>query len=120
MHSVPQMFPIDVLRADLERELDRLLCEQVFERERATKIMDMAADPGDSASDSSDEGACCLCVWCVCVVCACCLCVLFVRVVCVCCLCVLFVCVVCVCCLCVLFVCAVCVTVGTVLNDFTN
>jgi hypothetical protein len=39
MHSVPQMFPIDVLRADLERELDRLLCEQVFERERATRIM---------------------------------------------------------------------------------
>lgn len=39
MHSVPQMFPIDVLRADLERELDCLLCEQVFERERATKIM---------------------------------------------------------------------------------
>ncbi len=55
MHSVPQMFPIDVLRADLERELDRLLCEQVFERERATRIMDMNADPGDSASDSSDE-----------------------------------------------------------------
>jgi hypothetical protein len=55
MHSVPQMFPIDVLRADLERELDRLLCEQVFERERATKIMDMNADPEDSASDSSDE-----------------------------------------------------------------
>ena len=43
------------MRADLERELDRLLCEQVFERERATKIMDMNADPEDSASDSSDE-----------------------------------------------------------------
>ena len=55
MHSVPQMFPIDVLRADLERELDRLLCEQVFERERATKIMDMNGDIADSASDSSDE-----------------------------------------------------------------
>ena len=39
MHSVPQKFPVDVLRADLERELDRLLVLQVIERERATKLL---------------------------------------------------------------------------------
>ena len=55
MHSVPQKFPIDVLRADLERELDRLLVLQVIERERATKLIDAAKDLGEDASDSSDD-----------------------------------------------------------------
>jgi hypothetical protein len=55
MHSVPQKFPIDVLRADLERELDRLLVLQVVERERATKLIDASKDYGEDASDSSDD-----------------------------------------------------------------
>ena len=55
MHSVPQKFPVDVLRADLERELDRLLVLQVIERERATKLIDASKDLGEDGSDSSDD-----------------------------------------------------------------
>ena len=56
LHSTEQMFPVDVLQEQLERELDRLLVLQVLERERATSIIDSAAMLlGDSESDSSDE-----------------------------------------------------------------
>ena len=56
--GVPQRYPTTVLRLELERELDALLREQVYERERATRFLLEQEDP-DAAfeTDSSDEGA---------------------------------------------------------------
>ena len=54
--GVPQRYPTTVLRLELERELDSLLREQVYERERATRFLLEQEDP-DAAfeTDSSDE-----------------------------------------------------------------
>ena len=54
--GVPQRYPTIVLRLELERELDSLLREQVYERERATRFLLEQEDP-DAAfeTDSSDE-----------------------------------------------------------------
>ena len=54
--GVAQRYPTTVLRLELERELDTLLREQVYERERATRFLLEQDDP-DAAfeTDSSDE-----------------------------------------------------------------
>jgi len=50
LHVAPQRFPTAVLRLELERELDRLLREQIYERERASKFL------VDDSSDSDAPG----------------------------------------------------------------
>ena len=49
LHIAPQRFPTTVLRLELERELDRLLSEQIYERERASKFL--VEDSSDSDYD---------------------------------------------------------------------
>lgn len=53
--GVRQRYPTSVLRLELERELDCLLREQVYERERATRFLLEQDGDSDLESDSSDE-----------------------------------------------------------------
>ena len=59
LHVAPQRFPTPLLRLELERELDRLLREQIFERERASKfLVEDSSDsdaPGHEADDDDDD-----------------------------------------------------------------
>ena len=62
LHAAPQKFPTQVLRLELERELDRLLREQVYERERAQRFLveDDSSEgetDNESSSDSDAEAA---------------------------------------------------------------
>lgn len=40
LHAAPQRFPTKVIRIDLERELDRILTEEIFRRERAQPFLE--------------------------------------------------------------------------------
>ena len=52
---MPQRYPTHVLRLECERELDVLLKEQVYERERAHRFL-LEQDNDDlTPSDSSDD-----------------------------------------------------------------
>ncbi|GMH66094.1 hypothetical protein TL16_g04355 [Triparma laevis f. inornata] len=53
LHVAPQRFPTTVLRLELERELDRLLREQIYERERASKFL--VEDSSDSDAPGNDD-----------------------------------------------------------------
>ncbi|GMH74329.1 hypothetical protein TrST_g7101 [Triparma strigata] len=57
LHVAPQRFPTTVLRLELERELDRLLREQIYERERASKFLveDSSDSDAPGNEDESDE-----------------------------------------------------------------
>ena len=58
--GVGQRFPTKILRLELEAELDAVLREQVYERERAHRFLleqDQDDDDDDSSSDESDDGA---------------------------------------------------------------
>ena len=57
LHVAPQRFPTIVLRLELERELDRLLREQIYERERASKFLveDSSDSDAPGHEDDSDE-----------------------------------------------------------------
>ncbi|RLO09390.1 hypothetical protein DYB28_003866, partial [Aphanomyces astaci] len=55
LHSAPQRFPTQVLRLELEKELDRLLLSQLYERETAEwKALAASLDKTDDG-DSSDS-----------------------------------------------------------------
>ncbi|ETV68301.1 hypothetical protein, variant [Aphanomyces astaci] len=55
LHSAPQRFPTQVLRLELEKELDRLLLSQLYEREMAEwKALAASLDKTDDG-DSSDS-----------------------------------------------------------------
>jgi hypothetical protein len=55
LHIAPQRFPTTVLRLELERELDRLLSEQIYERERASKFLVEDSSDSDMNPNDSDE-----------------------------------------------------------------
>ena len=55
--GVEQRYPTTVLRLELERELDCLLREQVYERERATRFLLEQDDEDAFETDSSEEDA---------------------------------------------------------------
>lgn len=58
LHSNVQRFPTQVLRLELEKELDRLLMEQVRERERnpiAEESIDQLEHKVYNGSDNDDE-----------------------------------------------------------------
>eukprot|EP00947_MAST-08B_sp_MAST-8B-sp1_P000929 g929.t1 len=57
MHSVLQRFPVEVLRQDLERELDRLLVSQIKEREKTVQFGagEEPEEVGDGDEDSDSE-----------------------------------------------------------------
>ena len=56
LHAASQRFPTQVLRLELERELDRLLREQVYEREKARKfLLEEDADESGSSDDDDDD-----------------------------------------------------------------
>ncbi|KAJ1455056.1 hypothetical protein M885DRAFT_520998 [Pelagophyceae sp. CCMP2097] len=53
--GVPQRYPTHVLRLEIERELDCLLREQVYERERSQRFLLEMDDDEDRAGSSGDE-----------------------------------------------------------------
>ena len=55
LHVAPQRFPTTVLRLELERELDRLLREQIYERERASKFLVEDSSDSDAPGHTDDE-----------------------------------------------------------------
>lgn len=54
LHGNLQRFPTKVLRLELEKELDRILLDQIRERERAPNVIDQSSDVS-SESDQDEE-----------------------------------------------------------------
>ncbi len=55
LHTSDQMFPTPVLRIQLEEELDRILADQIKDRERAMRVrIDSDSDSDDSSGDEAD------------------------------------------------------------------
>ena len=55
LHTSDQMFPTPVLRVQLEEELDRILGEQILDRERAMKLRIDSDSDSDEDEDDEDE-----------------------------------------------------------------
>ncbi|CAN0096357.1 unnamed protein product, partial [Phaeothamnion confervicola] len=59
LHALPQRFPTEMYRIELEREIDTMLREQVYEGERVARFTEDLRKRrigGDrSVSDSSDD-----------------------------------------------------------------
>ena len=57
LHVIPQRFPTKVLRLNLERELDRLLKQEIFANERGHPLFYEESDSESETSSSDDENA---------------------------------------------------------------
>src|SRR3546814_16419412 len=55
LHAMAQRFPTPVLKLQLESELERMLREQVLERERGTRVRMEGSKQGTASADGSSN-----------------------------------------------------------------